>query len=273
MSYILEALRRAEVERQRGAVPGLHAQPLQGALADAAAAGPNDAGRRWRWPLAIGLLAVLLGLAAGLGWWLKPAPEGVRLAVKPALAPMRTDPPTQPAAVTAPEPVPAPVPVLPPVPTSVPAPVQAPLKTPLQTPMQTPPVGAPTVQALPVKPKMPAAPTPPVPPTPAAVPTAAPKAAPPAALARPVPLLPAQPPAAEARLPTLAELPDALRREVQPLSLGGLVYAEQPALRIAIVNGQVFHEGDKPLPDLLVQQIRPKSVVFGFRGQRFELAQ
>lgn len=256
MSYILEALRRAEVERQRGAVPGLHAQPLQGALADSAAAGPSDAGRRWRWPLAIGLLAVLLGLAAGLGWWLKPAPEGVRLAVKPALAPMRTDPPTQPVA--------APVPVLPPMPTPVP--------TPVPKPLQTPPVAAPTVQPMPIKPRMPEASAAPIPPDPPTSP-AAPKAAPPAALARPVPLLPAQPPAAEARLPTLAELPDALRREVQPLSLGGLVYAEQPALRIAIVNGQVFHEGDKPLPDLLVQQIRPKSVVFGFRGQRFELAQ
>ncbi len=264
MSYILEALRRAEVERQRGAVPGLHAQPLQGALADSAAGGPNDAGRRWRWPLAIGLLAVLLGLAAGLGWWLKPAPEGVRLAVKSALAPMRTDPPTQPAAVAAPVPVPVPMPVLPPLPTPVP--------TPVPKALQTPPVAAPSVQPMPVKPRMPEASAAPIPPDPPTSP-AAPKAVPPAALAQRTPLPPAQPPAAEARLPTLAELPDALRREVQPLSLGGLVYAEQPALRIAIVNGQVFHEGDKPLPDLLVQQIRPKSVVFGFRGQRFELAQ
>ena len=28
MSYILDALKRAEAERERGAVPGLHSQPL-----------------------------------------------------------------------------------------------------------------------------------------------------------------------------------------------------------------------------------------------------
>ncbi len=81
----------------------------------------------------------------------------------------------------------------------------------------------------------------------------------------------AGPGTASARLPTLAELPEALRREVQPLNLGGSVYAEQPPLRIVIINGQVFHEGDKPLPELQVQQIRWKSVVFSVRGQRFEV--
>ena len=38
MSYILEALRRADAERERGAVPNIHAQPLQGPSNDAACA-------------------------------------------------------------------------------------------------------------------------------------------------------------------------------------------------------------------------------------------
>lgn len=84
---------------------------------------------------------------------------------------------------------------------------------------------------------------------------------------------PAQPAsaAAPARLPSLAELPEAQRRELGPLAVGGAMHAEQAALRIIILNGQVFHEGDKLGPDLQVQQIRLKSVVMSHRGQRFEL--
>ena len=73
------------------------------------------------------------------------------------------------------------------------------------------------------------------------------------------------------RLPQLVELPEALRREVGPLSPGGSIYAEQPAARMVILNGQVFREGDTLAADLRVEQIRPRSVVLGLRGQRFEL--
>ena len=81
------------------------------------------------------------------------------------------------------------------------------------------------------------------------------------------------PPAAAAtplRLPQLAELPEALRREIGPLSPGGSIHAEQPAARMVILNGQVFREGDALAADLRVEQIRPRSVVFSLRGQRFE---
>ena len=72
MSYILDALRKAEAERQRGAVPGLHDQ--------AGAAGMPVAietrqGRGLRWPLIVGLLlvAALVGvLWVYRGLW--PAP-------------------------------------------------------------------------------------------------------------------------------------------------------------------------------------------------------
>lgn len=67
MSYILDALRRAEAdrERERGHVPGLHAQPSAGA---AAAAGAAVSPRRW-WPWAGGgVLLVLAGVGAG-SWW------------------------------------------------------------------------------------------------------------------------------------------------------------------------------------------------------------
>ena len=54
MSYILDALRRADSERERGAVPGIHALPLPAPSAD-------EFVRRTPWPwLVAALLLVLL---------------------------------------------------------------------------------------------------------------------------------------------------------------------------------------------------------------------
>jgi general secretion pathway protein B len=72
MSYILDALRRADAERERehGGVPGLHSMPLGGA-----AAAPAAPVRRLAWAVA-GAAAVLIVMlvVAGLLW---PAPPAV----------------------------------------------------------------------------------------------------------------------------------------------------------------------------------------------------
>jgi general secretion pathway protein B len=78
-------------------------------------------------------------------------------------------------------------------------------------------------------------------------------------------------PSAAARVPLLAELPEALRRQLPPLALGGSMYSEQAERRLVIVNGQVAHEGDEPATGLTVRRIGLRSVVFEFRGQWFEL--
>lgn len=78
-------------------------------------------------------------------------------------------------------------------------------------------------------------------------------------------------PARPARLPLLAELPEALRREMAGLRIGGSVWAEQPEARIVILGGQVYREGDSPAEGLRIEQIRQRSVVFELRGQRFEM--
>lgn len=86
MSYVLEALRRAEADRHRGEVPGLHA-PGPAALGAAAA----PAGRsRLPWLIAaLALLALIAALAAGLwrGGWRAP----VLPSEPPARVEIRTD--------------------------------------------------------------------------------------------------------------------------------------------------------------------------------------
>ena len=150
MSYILDALRKSQAERERGRVPGLDAQPEPGPRA---AAAPADARRTG------GLLAVAgVGLALVLGaasWWLRPAPAPVVATVAPATV--------------------APAVVAPPVQAPVQAPVRAPLPAPLPVVVSAPPTVAPTI-----------APT--AAPTPASVPapvlaTTAPRAVPLAQLA------------------------------------------------------------------------------------------
>lgn len=123
MSYILDALRRAEAdrERERGQVPGLHSTP------PIASTGPAAGTRRWL-PWAGAGLLLLAGIAAGT-WWageprpeptlpapLPPAPAPLTLPA-PAPAPIQTVPP-QPAASVSPylPPVPPPAAALPPVP-------------------------------------------------------------------------------------------------------------------------------------------------------------
>ena len=38
-----------------------------------------------------------------------------------------------------------------------------------------------------------------------------------------------------------------------------------------IINGEVFREGEKPAPDLQLEQIRAKSAVLNFKGLRYSV--
>ena len=88
MSYILDALRRAEAERERerGQMPGPHAQPPVPPVAQR-----RPASRRWQAPLiGFALLALLAGLAAWLGggrWWSGAGPSAPVAAPAPAAGP------------------------------------------------------------------------------------------------------------------------------------------------------------------------------------------
>jgi general secretion pathway protein B len=152
MSYILDALRRAEAdrERERGQVPGLHTQPLPGREAQRAA------GRR-RWlPWAGGGLLLLAGIGAG-SWWASgpqevappppPAPAPLAAAPEPAPSapavtpPLASPPPPQTAAADSPYLAPAPPPG------TVAAPPPAPVVAARPAPVPAPPPAAPAPEA------------------------------------------------------------------------------------------------------------------------------
>lgn len=236
MSYILDALRRADAERESGDVPGLHTRQY-GALP-----GDDEPAR----PRALIAVVVLLSLALTgvLGWLFFRDEPPARVAP----VPVAVAPPSLPVPSSASSPVPASAATTPAAPTST-ASVAA-------ARASTPPASGGAAKAAPAR---------------VAKATATPAAKeirPPAD--KPASDPPSRP-AAEDRIHTLAELPEAVRRELPRLTVGGASYSRDAASRMVILNGQVFHEGDRIAPGLTLQTIRLKSAVLAYKGYRYEL--
>jgi general secretion pathway protein B len=299
MSYILDALRKAEAQRARGAIPGVHS-PAPHLVLDGLS---PTTGRPALW-WAGG--AALLGLVAAGAWYfghvsgqtdagteaagraaaLKEARANPRPGDSPVAKATNAEPPH--GAVTAPNP-PMLSPVLAPVvPKSVPQ--SAPLKqsaapsanfatsptTAAAKLTQTAPRAVETRPA--ATPQWPA-PTSPRRDAPAAAVSAstphataqpatadAVAAAPSGASVAPTPARPAPP-----AVPLIDALPSTTQRQLPKLSLGGSIYSDDPAARFLIINGSTFHQGDSVAPDLMLEQIRPHDAVLNFKGQRFRL--
>ena len=50
------------------------------------------------------------------------------------------------------------------------------------------------------------------------------------------------------------------------------MYSENPANRMLIINGKLFHEGDKLAPGLSLEQISLKSAVLRLKGYRYGIS-
>ena len=217
MSYILDALKKADAERERAAVPGLHTTATP--LADDALPKALSVTT-----LAVGVAALALAALGVMGWQL-----------------------WQHAAPPAPAPVPAP-PSSPP-PMMMTPPMQPPASQPMSAPPQaqpSPPLATDSVKQSP--PQQPVA----------SRPSSTPKSTTPATTGTPI--------------LRLNELPEEVRRTLPNMVFGGAMYSDVPSKRMLIINGGVFHEGDQPMSGLSLDEIRLKSAVFSYQGQRFSVA-
>jgi general secretion pathway protein B len=262
MSFILDAIRRAESERQAesveaGRVPGLHSRtgdgpPVPRAGPDpsleAGEAMPNSVGGSGRvaGTLPIGVAGALLvavvavvvvvvvvavGVGFGIGR-LSPKPEPVATAV--ASSPTVAAPAAPPAALVSPEraerPEPRPTTLL------LPTPVPAPSTMPAQP-------GPVAIRDLP-KPSPPSSASSAVP---TGVTTPAPAATP------------------------WANLPPEVRGLFPPLAIGGSIWSDDPPSRFVLVSGQVVREGESAAAGVVVERIGQRSLIVRWRGERVEL--
>lgn len=293
MSYILEALKKAQAERQLGATPGVHAPTLD----------CHVAARRSRpqWmPPALGATAVVAVAALALLWRQQGAPhaavhagQAVPLAQAAELAqPVPSAPPArpaqqvppvqtqqQPAQLTPANDVPAPTSrnqvaqLVPAVSAALPS-VQAsaaPRPGPLPAAQAAGAANAANeAGASPVKATVTAA----VPPAASlATPSAAASKSRPAASA-PVATASATPPAADNTddvLPYARDLPEPIQRSIPTVAMGGYMYSRNPADRLLLVDKVLRHEGEEVAPGLVLDKLLPKAAVFSFRGYRYRV--
>jgi general secretion pathway protein B len=237
MSYILDALRRADAERDRGLVPGLHAQ------AEPFAPERDMDGRRlptWSWFVA-GLLVMLV---AALAWkLLSSQPVQVALTAPSPAGPASTAVSTAASASFAP----SAVPVLPPTAeehrTETPTPPVAPTHAPRKAKADVRKVPESRTES-----KHAAKP---------AIKPATTKPEPRAETAE--------------RIYTQQDLPENIRRELPRLDIGGSIYSTDAASRFLIINGRVFHEHDQVTHELRLEEIRFKAAVLSFKGYRYSI--
>jgi general secretion pathway protein B len=257
MSYILDALKKADAERERGTIPGLHSQPL--------APAPDDGDERDhdREPRGAAARSPLVWVGVGVGACLVGVLAVALLMREPEEPPVAASPNT---GIANPD--------TPPLAQATRGEGPAPADMPAPPPYQ----GAPGRE-----PDDGDAPNPPVPQAPAAVNrnrqsprhdasngNATTGSMNSAGRAAPTQGRDAQD-AGAGRIPTYAELPEDVRRDIPALTIGGAMYSETAANRMLVINGQVFHEGDQPYQGLVLEEIRLKSAVFKQRNTRFSI--
>lgn len=244
MSFILDALRKSEHERQRQAGPSIAELPI---------ARPAARTPPWVW-VALGALLTVNVIAVA---WLvlreprqEPVVDTAPAVERPAPAATAAAPGEPSATPGAPQPVPG-------DPQAAPAMAMTPPAT-VNLPREVRPLtDEAAMDAAPYADYYPA----PGPPDPALLPMAPIQAPPPMAV----------PATNGPRVPTIDELPPQATAGLPQLSLDLHIYAADPAQRAVFINGGRYRQGEALPQGVTVQQITPEGVVLTYRGQRFLL--
>jgi len=262
MSYILDALRKSDQQRQRGAAPTLLA------VQESAVAPKRPAF------LVYGLLAaVLVGAGMVIGWLRPWQPEQVAPGRPESIA-------AKPLESTPRQPAPAPSAVArqPPSPglqttqkESAPSEMarqpkpQRKLKT-AARPAQAAPASS--EMAPQPKPELPARTKPESDGPPLEADATAPGRTAAAAPERPVDTAAAD----AARVQTvisMAELPLSAQQELPAMTISVHAYSDNPGARLVGINNRILREGEYVVPGLKLEQITPDGMIFGYKGYSF----
>lgn len=286
MSYVLDALRKAERERKLGRVPALSTEVQEQ---------PSRRSIPWAW-VASGALTVVVVVLLLVLWQRADSPAVAAAQQQGASAPPTRAAAVGPPTVTAlpaarPEPATQPEPVTPPPPKAQVITVHTP-NGPVTTRIPAssePSVAAP---AQPVAAAEPVAPAPVEPVAPQPVPERAPQASRDRELQRqirtpvspPEPVTVAEPqftseagsdtyPTAEPaqNLPSYNGLSSSMRGSIGTLDMNVLIYSSTPGRGFVIINGKKYRAGDTLEEGPDVVEIRTDGVVLDYRGTEFML--
>lgn len=236
MSYILDALKKAESERKLGSIPNVYSPaPSASDMAD------GQSWRKWLpWLLATSTFAVLLlGLA-----WLQPWRQQAPVALNPALAVPVAPPAAAPPPPVAPRAI-AETKIEPAAAASAAASsaIQQPEKAPI-SPQPAPSTTEKTAAAI----------MPPVMKASSSEPVSAPS------------------PSDEDLAGTLHDLPQNLQAELPAIVVNGYIYAKNPADRSVLINQKLLHEGDQIAPQFVLEKMLPKGAILSYKGYRYRVA-
>ena len=79
-------------------------------------------------------------------------------------------------------------------------------------------------------------------------------------------------PAPEEEAGTIRDLPEAIQRELPPVTITGYLYARNPADRSALINKKLLHEGESVAPDLVLEKLTPKGAVLNYKGYHYRIS-
>ncbi|HEX8405714.1 MAG TPA: general secretion pathway protein GspB [Duganella sp.] len=286
MSYILEALKKAQAERQLGSSPTLHAPTLQ-------SADRSSGGGSFKKPLVLVIIAMAVVIAALVAMVLRssrapaeapalqvaagaPAPAAQPALASPAdaehtpaaatPAPAASAPPADAAQARnqagATAPLPAPVAALPP-PVATITPASRKHAEP-QAGQAAAPSTLPTLAGQAGQPAQ----TTPSPQAGQMAPTAASASA---GRTMATSGAPAKPAAFEEPVQNLRDLPEPIQRSIPQVAVGGYIYSKNAADRLLLIDKVLRREGEEVAPDLMLEKLNPKEAVFNFKGYRYRV--
>ncbi|WP_019140134.1 general secretion pathway protein GspB [Noviherbaspirillum massiliense] len=230
MSYILDALKKAEAERSAETLRPLQVPPSFSATRASSHARWD---RPWIWAGASACAAALIGFAWMKPWQAAPSPKPAATPATPATAPVaaQVQPAPAPQASTPPAAPPRHTEPAPPA-EAKPAPEEKPVEAKPRRTKKTRRTHTASNDTRKPEPVQVAA-------------------------------------AATENLPARKDLPQQIQRELPALSVGGYLYAGNPADRSVVINNRLLREGDQVAPGLVLEKMMPDGMVLNYKGLRY----
>ncbi|MEW6418116.1 MAG: general secretion pathway protein GspB [Nitrospirota bacterium] len=79
------------------------------------------------------------------------------------------------------------------------------------------------------------------------------------------------PPPVEGKVYNLNELPSSIQQNLPAFTISAAVYSDDPASRMMKINGQSMHEGEYLTAGLKLEEITPDGVIFSYQKYRFRV--